>query len=167
LAAFLGVIAGEDAALGVVRQCRPLKRGPEPAAISPVALPRRHWPLIGFAAGFLAVGVPYWAIPYDGAQLPSALLTPALAVVVAASAILRAIGAAPFWRIVGVVGASVPAVVMARVLVDTSSDPTSHNLWPFEAAIACGVGFACSLAGAIAGGGLAMLAARRRSGGTS
>jgi hypothetical protein len=166
LAAFLGVIAGEDAALGVVRQHRPLKPGPEPAAISPVALPRRHWPLIGFAAGFLAVGVPYWAIPYDGAQLPSALLTPALAVVAGAAAILRAVGAAPFWRLVGV-GASVPAAVMARVSVETSGDPTSHNLWPFEAAIACGVGFACSLAGAIAGGGLAMLTARPRSGGTS
>jgi len=131
-----------------------------------VAPPGRHPLLIGFAASFLAVGIPYWAIPYDGAQLPSALLTPALAVVVAAAAILRAIGAAPFRRIVGVVGASVPAAVMARVSVDTSSDPTSHNLWPFEVVIACGVGFACSLAGAIAGHAAAALAARRRSGGT-
>jgi hypothetical protein len=127
----------------------------------------RLWLAIGFTAGFLAVGVPYWALPYSAAQLPSALLTPALAVVPAAAAILRAIGAARFWRIVGVVGAAVPAVILARVQVETGRDPTSHNLWPFEVVIACGVGFAYALAGAIAGSAAAMLLARRRNGGAS
>jgi hypothetical protein len=125
------------------------------------------WLMLGFAAGFLAVGVPYWALPYGAAQLPSALLTPALAVVPAAAAILRAIGAARFWRIVGAVGAAVPAVILARVQVETSRDPTSHNLWPLEVAIACGVGSAYALAGAIAGSAAAMLASRRRGEGGS
>ena len=127
---------------------------------------RNHiWLLIGFAAGFLAVGVPYWALPYSAAQMPSALLTPALAVVPAAAAILRTIGAARFWRIVGVVGAAVPAVIMARVTLETGRDPTSHNLWPFEVVIACGVGFAYALPGAVAGSAAAALASRRRGAG--
>lgn len=47
------------------------------------------------------------------------------------------------WRGVGlfassfVVGISLPAAVMTRVVVDTLQDPTSHNLWPFEIALAC------------------------------
>ncbi len=132
-----------------------------------MALHGRHQLLVGLAAGFLAVGTPYWAISYRDAQLPSSLLTPALAVVAAAAAIVRAVGAAPFWRIVGIVGASAPAVVVARVAVETTRDPTSHNLWPFEVAIACGVGFACSLVGAVAGSGVSLVARRRRSGGMS
>ena len=50
------------------------------------------------------------------------------------------------------IGAAVPAAVWARVVVETAKDPTSHNLWPFEIAIAMVVGMACALIGAIAGG---------------
>ena len=56
-----------------------------------------------------------------------------------------------FWLTTVIVGASVPAAVFARVIYDTSSDPTSHNLWPFEIILAAGPGLIAALAGAFAG----------------
>jgi hypothetical protein len=118
---------------------------------------KQHALLIAFAASVLAVGVPYWSIPYSKLNLPSALIGPALWVVVASALLPRAGGLARFWRTVGVIGASVPAVVLARVVVDGIRDPTSHNLWPFEAIIALAIGFACALTGALAGSAVAKL----------
>jgi uncharacterized membrane protein YfcA len=46
--------------------------------------------------------------------------------------------------------------VLVRVAVETSRDPTSHNLWPFEVVIAGGIG----LTGALLGVGAARLAQR-------
>ena len=37
-----------------------------------------------------------------------------------------------WWRLGAVVPFAVMAFVVARIVVDTSRDPTSHNLWPFE-----------------------------------
>jgi hypothetical protein len=127
----------------------------------------RHTSLIGFAASFLAVGIPYWLVPSRDVNLPSTLVTPALAVVAASAGILRGVGAARFRRIVWIVAASVPAAVMARVQVETLQDPTAHNLWPFEIVIALGVGLACAVAGALAGSVYALRAARRSTGGAS
>ncbi len=42
-------------------------------------------------------------------------------------------------------------MVMARVVVETFQDPTSHNLWSFEVIIASGVGLSVTLAGALLG----------------
>lgn len=36
------------------------------------------------------------------------------------------------WRLAAAVPAVVMGFVVLRVLIDTSRDPTSHNLWPFE-----------------------------------
>ena len=36
------------------------------------------------------------------------------------------------WKIAAAVPAVVIAFVVLRIIVDTSRDPTSHNLWPFE-----------------------------------
>jgi hypothetical protein len=47
---------------------------------------------------------------------------------------------------------------MARVVVDTSQDPTSHNLWPFEVGLAWFVGLLASLTGAALGSVPALLA---------
>jgi len=41
---------------------------------------------------------------------------------------------------------------MARVVYEVVPDPTSHNLWPFELALAVVPGFGPALAGAVAGG---------------
>lgn len=112
---------------------------------------------IGFLASFLSVGIPYWAIPYNAVNLPDALIGFGIAVVFLAALALRAWVGLPFWKTTLVAGASVPAAVLARVLVEGVADPTSHNLWPFEIAIASGVGFAAALTGAIAGSLLAKL----------
>jgi hypothetical protein len=37
-----------------------------------------------------------------------------------------------WWRLAAVVPFAVMALVVGRIVVDTSRDPTSHNLWPFE-----------------------------------
>lgn len=109
----------------------------------------RTW--AAFAVSFLAVGLPYWLIPYKSVNLPDALMAPGLLVVCAAALLLRGFRAAPFWRTTGMVGSAVPAAVMARVLVEGLLDPTSHNLWPLEVIIAAVLGLACSLSGAAAG----------------
>jgi hypothetical protein len=114
------------------------------------------WP-IAFVASFLAVGVPYWMIPYNEVNLPDALMTPGLFVVVFASLVMRAYGVASFWKAASIVGAAVPAAVLARVIWDGVQDPTSHNLWPLEILIALPMGLGCALAGAIAGSLLAKL----------
>ena len=59
----------------------------------------------GFVAGFFAVGVPYWLIPYNAINLPDAVIGAGLVVVAAAAA-------------------------LARVVVEGIQDSISHNLWP-------------------------------------
>lgn len=81
-------------------------------------------------------------------SLPSALLGPGLGVVVLAAALSSAIGAASFVRCTLIVGAAVPAAVMARVIVECAIDPTDHSLWPLELMIALVLGLACSGLGA-------------------
>lgn len=112
---------------------------------------RRNWLYLAFLAGVLAVGIPYWLMPYGQVSLPSALMTPALAVVVVAAFLARIGRTASFWRVVFVVGSAVPAAVFMRVVRDTTQDPTSHNLWPFEVIIALMVGLSCSLSGTLVG----------------
>jgi hypothetical protein len=88
----------------------------------------------GFIITFFAVGMPYWSIPYD--QDPNTLVFGffllGLSVVVLTAAIIRIFGGIGFLMATFVIGASLPAVILARVIVDTAKDPTSHNLWPFE-----------------------------------
>jgi hypothetical protein len=125
------------------------------------ALGERGFLLIGFLAGFFAIGVPYWAIPYQALNLPDALIGFGILVVGLAALALRAWTIAPFGKTILVVGAAAPAAVLARVLMEGVADPTSHNLWPIELVIALGMGFAVALAGAVIGS----LVARVRAGG--
>jgi hypothetical protein len=113
----------------------------------------KNWTAPAFGLSFLAVGLPYWLIPYSEVNLPDALIGPGLLVVCGAALLLRTFRAATFWRTTGLVGSTVPAAVMARILVEGLLDPTSHNLWPLEVTIAAvlGLGLACALAGAAVG----------------
>jgi hypothetical protein len=52
----------------------------------------------------------------------------------------------------------VPIAVLCKLVWDVVADPTSHNLWPFELAIAVAVGAAAALVGALVGWVLAVLA---------
>jgi hypothetical protein len=116
---------------------------------------RRIWLAAACTVAFLAVGVPYWLVPYNKLNLPDALLHPGLLLPMVAALALRAGAIVSFARAVHALALSVAAVVMARVLADCLRDPTAHNLWPFELVIALLVGYACSACGALVGAGVA------------
>ena len=126
---------------------------------------RSGWWLAGATcACFLIVGVPYWALPYARVSLPDALMGPGLLAVGVAAAALCALGAARPGRALVVLGATVPAVVLGRVVVETATDPTSHNLWPLEVVIALVVGLVATVPGVAAG---ALVARVSRSSGSN
>ena len=112
---------------------------------------RKYWWQPGFVLAFFAVGVPYWLIPYNKLNLPDALLGTELAVVFVVAALARMYSGKSFLRVAMVMGSAVPAVVMARVVVDGILDYSAHNLWPFEVVIAILVGGAVALPGTLAG----------------
>ena len=107
---------------------------------------------MAFAGSFLAVGVPYWQIPYAQVSLPGAVWGVGLVLVAGLAALPRILSSTRLWPTTLIVGASVPAAVLTRVVYDTASDPTSHNLWPFEIILAAGPGLAAAFIGAFAAG---------------
>ncbi|HEY5972314.1 MAG TPA: hypothetical protein VIT22_10170 [Pseudoxanthomonas sp.] len=109
------------------------------------------WLLIAFAIAFIGVGFRYWQLPYAQVSLPASLYGPGLVAVGVVALMVRAFGLTRFWKAWLLVAATVPSAVVARVVVDTTADPASHNLWPLEIAIAAGIGLACSLAGTLLG----------------
>lgn len=109
------------------------------------------WLRLAFIAGVLAVGLPFWLIPYNRANLPDALLTPGLVVVCVSALLLRLFRMASFRKVATLMAATVPAAVLIRVLVEGVRDPTSHNLWPLEVIIAVLVGLVSAVPGAIGG----------------
>lgn len=113
-----------------------------------------------FAASFLAVGVPYWLIPYAQVALPGSLVTPGLLVPFLGAAVARGGFGLPFGRSALVPGLAVPSAVLLRVIVGTVADPTSHNLWPLELILAGAVGLGVSLCGALLGSVLRLLRGR-------
>jgi hypothetical protein len=129
----------------------------------PSPSPGRNRILIGlaFAACFLVVGVPYWAIPYAQVSLPGTLMGLELLIVPAAAFALRFPLRVPFLPAAATPGLAVPAAVLARVAWEVVQDPTSHNLWPFEAVLAALLGFGVALAGVVPAS-LILLPGRRR-----
>ena len=104
---------------------------------------------VAFMSAFLAVGVPYWQIPYAQVSLPGTLVGWSLVIVAAVAAVMRLGCRASFVRALFGAGLAVPAAVMARVIVEASQDPTSHNLWPFEVVIAGLLGMGVALLGGV------------------
>jgi hypothetical protein len=99
-------------------------------------------------AAFVGCGLMLWPIPYKQVSLPgnpspSQLLLMGGVIAFVAAFFLRAGFAAAWFP----VPAGFALAVIARVAVETWSDPTSHNLWPFEVVILGGIGAAASLAG--------------------
>jgi len=74
---------------------------------------RSTWLFIAFFAGFLAVGLPYWQIPYAQVSLPDTLIGFGLLVVIAVAAISRLKGRTPKFQTIVVVGMAVPSAVFA------------------------------------------------------
>ena len=110
-----------------------------------------YWLPAAFVVGFFSVGVPYWQVAYAKVSLPNTLYGAGLLGVGVLAAAARALGKARLVAVILVVGAAVPAAVLARVAVDTAKDPTSHNLWPLELIIAAVVGMVCSSTGVLVG----------------
>lgn len=109
------------------------------------------WLVPAFIVSFVAIGVPYWQIPYAKVSLPNTLFGPGLLLVVILAAGVRAFGKAHFLLSLLIIGVTVPAAVLVRVAFETAQDPTSHNLWPLEIIIAGMIGLACSLLGTLIG----------------
>lgn len=116
----------------------------------PLASRRVRWLALA-AVSTLAVSVGYFRAFAVGTNLPDALYGPGLVVVAAAALFAR-------WRLgFGSFAAfsatclGAPGAVLLKVLVDVIADPTSHNLWPFEVAIAIGVGAVPAALGTFAG----------------
>ena len=111
----------------------------------------RPWRIaLAVLAGVLACGLPLWPIPYSHVSMPG---NPSLTTWLlggACAGLLAGILVRP-----GVltptlaVAAGFVLAVLARVAVETSRDPTSHNLWPFEVVIAGGIGLIAGLAGVL------------------
>ena len=87
--------------------------------------------LLAFVLCFLMIGLPYWSLPYHGVNLPNALLTYGLMVVPLAALLLRSFGFARTGLATIIVGASVPAVVMTRVIAECAQDGYSAQSLAF------------------------------------
>jgi hypothetical protein len=114
-----------------------------------------------FVLCLLAIGLPYWALAYSQVDLPNALYGWGMLVLGLAAASIQATGTAGFLPTLATLGFVAPTVTMSRVVYDVAIDPTSHNLWPFEVAIAAFVGVFVVFSGAFVGA-LLRMAIRRR-----
>ena len=102
--------------------------------------------LIGVALGTLVCGLPYL---FYGAESPPITITSvALAIAAGGLALFRP-GAR--WQTGGGVGLGFVVVVVVQIVVDTRSDPTSHNLAPFEIVIALVLGLPPAVLGVLVG----------------
>jgi hypothetical protein len=113
---------------------------------------KRRMLLLAFLLPLIAIGLPYWQAPYNSAamQLPNAFFGWPLVLVFFAAVASRLSGAG-FLAAWGDAGATMPIIVLVKVLIDTNTDPTTHNAWPLEMAIAAVLGFGIALLGTLAG----------------
>lgn len=109
------------------------------------------WLLIAFLIAFVGVGFRYWQLPYVQVSLPDSLYGPGLVAIAVVALMARAFGLVRFWKVWLLIAAAVPAAVLVRIVVDTTADATTHNLWPLEIAIALALGLGCSLVGSLLG----------------
>lgn len=107
---------------------------------------------VAFGIAFLAFGSSHWPPPYNSVGLPNSLYGIGIAAVLLLGPVLRVLSPAGLWQATAILGATAPAAVFARVVVEATLDPTSHNLWPFELLIAALVGFPLAFIAALVGG---------------
>lgn len=100
----------------------------------------------------VAAGAFLWPIPYNDVAMISRSF---LITWIGTSTVAGLIGQFLLRKNVAITATLVAlgfcCAAMARVIVETIPDPTSHNLWPFEVAIAAVVGLGGGLAGATVG----------------
>lgn len=105
---------------------------------------------LGFVVCYVAIGMAYWQIPYTSLSLPDSLYTPGLLLVFISAFAFCVSGTGFLWSST-VLGCSAPFVVATRIIVDIVRDSSTHNLFPFELAIAIVIGFSVSSFGAFLG----------------
>jgi hypothetical protein len=110
-----------------------------------------------FLLAFLAIGLPYWQIPYSKVALPGSILGLGLWVTFFSAAILRCVFSSPFLSVFIALSLPGPSAVMLRILVEVAEDSTSHNLWPLELILVSGVSVGVTLAGILIGTFLSIL----------
>ena len=103
--------------------------------------------LLAFAACFVMIGTPYWQLPYSSVSLPDSLYGTGLLLMFVCSLFFCSRGVGFLWS-AAILGMSIPAVVATRIIVDVARDNSTHNLFPFEIAIAVIVGFGVAGVGA-------------------
>lgn len=108
--------------------------------------------LIAFVIAMLAFGSSHWPPPYNSVGLPNSLFGIGIVVVLLLGPALRVLAPVGLWQATLTLGLAAPSAVFARVLVETTLDTTSHNLWPFELVIAALVGFPLAFIAALVGG---------------
>lgn len=133
-------------------------RADAPASSADPSPPRRRGLTDGrrtalvFGVAFVIAAVLYWPAMERKQNLPDALYGLPVALTVLAAVVDSWLSRRPFTRALWVAAGVLPAAVFARALHDVLLvDPTSHNLWPFEIAIAFGVSLPAALAGSAAG----------------
>jgi len=112
--------------------------------------------LIAFLVCCLAIGIPYWQTPYEKLSLPDSLYAPGLLLTFICAIAFCVYNTRFVWS-AAVFGCCAPMVVATRIIFDVSRDATSHNLFPFELAIAVMLGFSISGLGAMLGTGVRKL----------
>ena len=113
-----------------------------------------------FVLAFVPATLLYWPAFEAKRNLPDALYGAALALPALLALADAWFSRRPFARSLWIGACVLPAAVFARVVYDGLRDPTSHNLWPFELAIAFGVALPSAVAGALAAWLLTRLAGR-------
>ena len=81
-----------------------------------------------------AICGPYWAASYESVSAEGIFGSFFLLMLVlfAGTFLAGAATETPLWIVVvGMLGTT-PLAVVGRVVLDTATDPTSHNLWPLE-----------------------------------
>jgi hypothetical protein len=131
------------------------RRPPRATAPSPAPAPRdwnKAMPTAAvFAVAFVIGALLYWPALDMKKNLPDALYGMPIVLAALTALVDSWFSRRPFGQSLWVGGALLPAVVFARVMFDVMQDPTSHNLWPFEIAIAIGVGLPAAVVGAALG----------------
>jgi hypothetical protein len=117
------------------------------------------WLFAAFVIAFLAIGIPYWHIPYGEFDFSQVELLPGAIFLAVATLALIAREAMPARWVMGVMLGCAPLIDLVVIVRDTSADARTHIMAPFELIAAAALGACFVLPGAALG--LAMRARKR------
>ena len=110
---------------------------------------RRKIALTAFLLSFLISGIPFWRASYAELSVPNSFFGIGTAAVLLCAALLCFRFQFSLRRSILLSASVFPAVYAVRVMIDTFSDPSHHNLWPLALMIAMVTGAIVATAGAL------------------